>query len=72
MLAIQGSGLDDALNGFGHVQPGAAQWGIEQANPLREAPLYQGRTRNQKHQTTAYDQRRSVVKYIWRAPGQSR
>lgn len=38
MTAGQSSGLEDALNGFGHIQPGASYRGIEQSNPVCEAP----------------------------------
>ena len=53
------------------VSPGAlsaAGATVTQGGPPCQATV--NRTRNQKHQTTAYDQRRFVVKYIWSAPVQ--
>jgi len=42
MLAIQGPALADPLHGFRHVQPRAAQRGIERHDAMREQPQHEG------------------------------
>src|SRR5436309_6037110 len=38
MLSAQGSVADDALHRFGHIQPRAADWGVQRHDPMCEQP----------------------------------
>ena len=40
LLPVQGTPNENALDGFGHVEPGAAQRGIERHDPLLDQPAH--------------------------------
>ena len=40
MLAVQSPTTQDALDGLGHIQPGAAQGCVERHHPVSEEPLH--------------------------------
>src|SRR6478752_1344075 len=42
-LAVEGAADEDALDGFGHVQPGAAEWGVERHDAMFNQPEHEGR-----------------------------
>src|SRR6185369_9288814 len=42
-LAVEGAADEDALDGFGHVQPGAAEWGVERHDAVLDQPEHEGR-----------------------------
>src|SRR3954452_10567543 len=44
MLAVEGAADDDPLDGLGHVQPGAADRGVERHDPVLEEPAEDGPT----------------------------
>jgi len=55
-LAGQRPANEDALDGFGHVQPGAAERGVQRHDAVRDQPQHEGRSlvagqvvQNQQH-----------------------
>src|SRR4051794_6510762 len=42
-LSFEGAADEDALDGLGHVQPGAAEWGVERHDAMFDQPEHEGR-----------------------------